>query len=335
MSEIPPRPRVSFVIPVRDDARRLERCLASISRNHYPRELVQVVVVDNGSRDDSSAVARAAAAVVLTANGRVAGLRNLGAGTADGDILAFVDADHEIDTGWIASAARAFAVPDIAAAGAQCDSPPGANWVQQRYDTFRSRSVRPVDVDWLGSGNLAVRRRVFEQIGGFDASLETCEDVDLCNRLRLAGHRLVADPALRNVHFGDPATIRALFYGELWRGRNNFRVTIRGPRTFKHFRSVIVPIVDLLAIGGAAAALLFRVWPLALLCGAIGIGLASLKTLVMLRRSPRPTIAVALQSFLVAATYDLARALALLAGGSHGARRASDNHTDVTTHSHS
>ena len=57
------RQRFSFVIPVRDDARRLEVCLASIAANDYPRDLVQIIVVDNGSRDDSAAVARAAGAL--------------------------------------------------------------------------------------------------------------------------------------------------------------------------------------------------------------------------------------------------------------------------------
>ncbi len=327
--------RVSFVVPVRDDARRLERCVASIARNDYPRELVQIIIVDNGSRDDSAAVARAAGALVLTAHGRVAELRNLGAQTAAGDVLAFVDADHEIDPHWIASAARALDAPAVAAAGAPYSVPADANWVQRRYDTLRSRSPRPVDVDWLGSGNLAIRRDVFQEIGGFDVALETCEDVDLCNRLKLAGHRLVADPALRSIHFGDPATLRALFFGELWRGRNNLRVTWRGPRTFAHFRSLLVPIVDLIAIAGAAAALLVRAWPLALLCAAAGIGLAALKTIAMVKRAPRATVTVAVQSFVVAVAYDAARALALLASGSHGARRSSEHPTDVTADSHS
>ena len=133
----------------------------------------------------------------------------------------------------------------VAATGAPYVSPPAANWVQESYDNLRARPSSRQDVDWLGSGNLAVSRAPFERLGGFDRSLEACEDVDLCNRLRLAGHRIVADPALRSVHFGDPSTLRALFFGELWRGRDNARVTWRGPRTLRHLRSMLIPIATL------------------------------------------------------------------------------------------
>ena len=59
----------TFIIPVRNDARRLERCLASILVNDYPRELVQVVVADNGSSDESVEVARRIGADVLVLPG--------------------------------------------------------------------------------------------------------------------------------------------------------------------------------------------------------------------------------------------------------------------------
>ena len=52
------RPVVSFVIPVRNDAVRLHRCLDSIARNDYPADRVQVIVIDNGSRDDTTGIAR-------------------------------------------------------------------------------------------------------------------------------------------------------------------------------------------------------------------------------------------------------------------------------------
>ena len=58
-------PTVSVVIPVKDRADELARCLDSISRVDYPRELLQVIVVDDGSSDDSAAVARERGALVV------------------------------------------------------------------------------------------------------------------------------------------------------------------------------------------------------------------------------------------------------------------------------
>ncbi len=316
------RPLVSFVIPVRNDALRLGRCLASIARNNYPRELIEIVVVDNESTDGSASAARAVGAVVLRSAGdSVAVHRNRGAKAALGSVIAFADSDHEIDRNWISTAVDVLSDPSVAATGSAYLTQPSPNWVQQQYDGMRSRQVRREEVAWLGSGNFAVKRAAFEQVGGFNAALTACEDVDLCNRLRLAGLRIVADPDLRSVHFGDPKTLKALFFGELWRGRDNLRVTFSGPRTFRHLRSAIVPIADLICLAAGLAALLTGHPLIALLLWGLAIVPAAIKAAFIVRRQLRPGVVAAAQAFAVAVVFDLARALALLARGSHRARR--------------
>jgi GT2 family glycosyltransferase len=252
----------------------------------------------------------------------VADVRNNAAAQARGSILAFVDADHEIDRAWVRTAVDVLSADDIGATGAPCLTDPSPSWVQRQYDAMRSRPTAREEVQWLGSGNLAVKKSVFQEIGGFDASLTACEDVDLCNRLRQAGHRIVADPAMRNVHYGDPKTLKALFYGELWRGRDNVRVTFRGPKTFRELRSAVIPIVDLIAMVVGFAALLLGYPGIALVWWLVVGGLIALRALMILRRQSRPGLASAAQAVAVAAVFDVAKAFALLARGSHGARRS-------------
>ena len=98
--------------------------------------------------------------------------------------LAFVDADHEIAPTWTKAAVASLAEDVDGAAGALCVPPPEGTWVQQMYGALRGRTRGRSEVTWLGAGNLAVRRTAFMQVGGFDATLESCEDVDLCHRLR-------------------------------------------------------------------------------------------------------------------------------------------------------
>ena len=329
------RPLVSFVIPVKNDAQRLQRCLASITGNNYPRELIEIIVVNNQSTDGSGRVARDHGAIVLDAkDGGVAALRNRGARAALGSIIAFADSDHEIAPGWVSAAVDVLSSPAVAATGCACDTDPDANWVQRQYDGLRSRSRRREEVTWLGSGNLAVKRSAFERIGGFNAALTACEDVDLCNRLRRAGFRIVADPALRSVHFGDPRTLRALFFGELWRGRDNLRVTFSGPRTFRDLRSAMVPIADLGVIAGGGAAMLVGYPPVALLLWSLALVPAAARATTIVRKRigkragdfepGRSVVQVsrnAIQAMAVAVVFDFARALAILARGSHHARR--------------
>jgi GT2 family glycosyltransferase/heme exporter protein D len=316
------RPLVSFVIPVKNDAVRLRRCLTSITSNDYPRSLIELVVVDNESTDESALAAREFGAVVLSASGdSVAALRNKGARAALGSVLAFADSDHEIDRHWIETAIDVLADSRVAATGSAYLTQPSANWVQQQYDGLRARTVRREDVDWLGSGNFAVKRAAFERIGGFNASLTACEDVDFCNRLRLAGFRIVADPELRSVHFGDPKTLKALFFGELWRGRDNLRVTFAGPRTFRDLRSALIPIAHLVLVAAAIGSLAFGyVWP-AVAMLLLALVPAAIKASVMHQRQMRRGVVTAAQAMAVAVVFDSARALALLARGSHRARR--------------
>jgi len=314
---------VSFVIPVKNDATRLRRCLATVFANDYPRELIEVLVVDNQSTDASVQVGIDAGATVLPSSARsVAEVRNSAAARARGAILAFVDADHEIDRGWVRAAVDVLSADDIAATGAPCLTDPAPTWVQRQYDAMRSHPIAREDVHWLGSGNLAVKKRVFDELGGFDGQLTACEDVDLCNRIRQAGHRIVADPAMRNVHYGDPKTLKALFYGELWRGRDNIRVTFRGPKTLRELRSALIPIVDLIAMAGGLIALVLGYPWLALVCWLIVAGLIALKAVVLFRRQTRHGIVDFAQSLAVAAVFDVAKAFALLARGSHRSRRS-------------
>jgi hypothetical protein len=322
-----PAPVVSFVIPVRNDAARLSRCLSTILANEYARDRVEIVVVDNGSVDASVDVARVAGATVLQLPGRpVSELRNLGAAAATGDVLAFVDADHEIAADWIAHAVEDLtSAASVGAVGTLCEPPANGTWVQQTYDLLRRRGAGTHDVEWLGSGNMAVSRRAFEEVGGFDTSLQTCEDVDLCRRFRMRGYRILQDPRLRNVHLGDPSTLTALFRGELWRGGDNLRASLRGPLSLRELPSVILPVADLGFLALSAVALIsglrFGVTVAVLaLAGILSSALA--RALRMIVRADRVTPLGCAQAVAVAVTYDVARALALVRPGGHDARKA-------------
>src|SRR5262249_37341750 len=208
-----------------------------------------LLVIDNNSIDGSADVARRLGARVLTSHSNsVAELRNIGAAHSTGDLLAFVDADHEISAAWLRAATDTLHSADVAAVGALCHAPLDGTWVQRAYGLLRGVPRGTRDVEWLGSGNLAIRKAVFQSVGGFDTSLTTCEDVDLCNRIRAGGLRIVSNAGMKNVHYGDPATLWDVFKGELWRGRDNLRVSFRGPLTLRGLPSVLTPIIDVVLI---------------------------------------------------------------------------------------
>ena len=182
-------PRISFVVPVRNEAARLDRCLKSIQGTVGAARHHELVVVDHGSTDASVEIARrhGATVILVPEPASVSELRNRGARSATGEILAFVDADNEIASGWTVAAIENLAQPAVAAVGALYLAPLDGTWVQRAYGHLRGRPHGQHDVEWLGSGNVAVWREAFDAVGGFDTSLETCEDVDFCQKLRAMG----------------------------------------------------------------------------------------------------------------------------------------------------
>ncbi len=313
---------LTVIVPVRNDAVRLARCLASLAADSLPPG-TEVIVADNGSTDNSARVAEDAGARVLELPGlKVSELRNSAAREANGDLLAFVDADHQLLGGWTGAAIDAMRDETVGAAGAKYLPPPGGTWVQQMYGVLRGRTAGSGDTDWLGSGNMVVRRRAFAKVGGFDGSLEACEDVDLCRRLRAAGFRVIADERLRSVHHGDPPTLGALFRAERWRGRNNLQVSLRGPVNLRDLPSIVSPILTLAAVVAVAVGILGTMaglsglW-IAVVAAGLVAALVLARTTAIASRLEQRTLAAIGRAAAVSLTYDLARAASLVAPARH------------------
>ena len=310
-------------MPVRNGAADLGRCLTSLAASAGD-EAIEVVVVDNGSTDGSADVARRHGARVLSRPGlRVGACRNAGASEASAPLLAFVDADHEVTPEWVSACLRAFHDPTTAAAGYLCRAPQPGTWVQRMYDALRARGEGRRDVEWLGAGNLAIRRDVFQSVGGFDESLEACEDVKLCHAIRRAGHRIVSEPDMGSVHHGDPRRLSDLFFGELWRGRDNLRVSLAGPLSIRSLPGMVLPVTMLASLVLTAVGAV--VWPwvgptMALVGLALASAIVAARTVVIIRRGRLSTPVGWLQAAVVAATYDTARALSIVSGATHRTR---------------
>jgi glycosyltransferase involved in cell wall biosynthesis len=162
-----------------------------------------VLVVDNGSTDSSVATGQGWAnrnehvrwmdASDVLGPGAA---RNAGVKHARGDLLAFCDADDVVGPGWLAALGAALEDADVVAGvydfrsldGRRSD-PSGDRTPEQ--DT----SLRPAATSQLGflpaglGANLAVRRKAFDAVGGFDEELLVGEDIDLCWRLQLDRYR--------------------------------------------------------------------------------------------------------------------------------------------------
>lgn len=204
-------PTVTIVIPVKDRDEELARCLASLSRIVYPKEKLQVVVVDDGSTDLSPVLAKLYGAEVVPSGGTGRGpaaARNVGAGIATGDILAFIDSDCTASPDWLGDLIPSFDDPRIAAVGGFVDGMCRESAVDRYESVMSSLSLGSRerigssgdDTFYLPSCNLLVRRTLFHGVGGFRDEMHVGEDVDLTWRLRDQGWTIGYIPAGRVFH---------------------------------------------------------------------------------------------------------------------------------------
>jgi GT2 family glycosyltransferase len=187
----------------------LERCLgASLGRD------AEVVLVDNASPDDTLALFGAwrdrATVVALAENRNFSGGCNAGAAASRGDVLVFLNNDTIVEPGMLEALSEQATAPGVAGAGLRLHYLDGT-LQHAGVAMIRVPSGLPVphhlfhhqpgdlpaarvsyELDVVTAACLAVGRAAFEQIGGFDeAYVNGWEDVDLCLRLRVAGHQIV------------------------------------------------------------------------------------------------------------------------------------------------
>lgn len=209
------RPTASVIIPARNEARTIARLVRAVLDQAPEDWSVEVLVVDDGSTDDTPAVARAAGAKVLELGSRPDGgnpavARNRGALAAAGDPLIFLDADCLPGGGWLARLLAGHAA-GAAVVGGALDLPAGLS-PMARCDYYcgwyHVHSRRPGgEVPNHPPGNLSVRREAFATTAGFTEQQPVAyahEELGWQADVRRRGGRIVFDPSAIVYHYNRP-----------------------------------------------------------------------------------------------------------------------------------
>lgn len=198
-SEGKPAPLVSVIIPVYNDADRLTKCLEALSRQTYPEDSLEIVVVDNGSDDKPDrALARFPKAHLLhEPRPGSYKARNMGIETARGDVFAFTDADCVPSPTWIEEGVHAMARTDdstiIAGEVKLCAKNPEKPTAVELFDMFTSlNQQRCVETHQFGvTANLFVHRKVMGDVGPFREDLKSGGDYEWGRRAASHGYRVL------------------------------------------------------------------------------------------------------------------------------------------------
>lgn len=217
------RSKISVIVPVYNGGDQLRSCLQAISASQRPPD--KVIVVDDGSTDDSASVARDFGYELLILPDGPRGparARNRGASRASSsDILVFIDADVVVHPDTLTRIEGYFqSDPNIAALFGSYDRNPTARNTVSLYKNLLHHYVHQVSraeasTFWAGCG--AVCRKSFEAVGGFDEAYTypSIEDIELGVRLRKGGYRILLCPDVQATHL-KKWTFRRLIHSDIF-----------------------------------------------------------------------------------------------------------------------
>jgi succinoglycan biosynthesis protein ExoA len=284
------QPFVSVVVPARDEEQSLGFCLDSILKQHWPDDRLEVIVVENGSRDRTRNVAEAWAArdprvrVVVSQAANHSEAMNAGIQAARGEIVARVDAHSSVDRRYVAEVVAAFdRHPEAAGVGGAFLA--AGETLRERvagfarssrlgvgggYGTDRIPHDHPVRSVQCG----AYRREMLLAVGGFDPAIAYGEDEDLNWRLRQRGFQVMLCPALLQLY--RPRASLGGLWKQYWNyGRGRMRVLRKHPDFLapRHLAPSALVVV-LAGLAAVAAVVPAARTALALVAGAWGAVLA-------------------------------------------------------------
>jgi succinoglycan biosynthesis protein ExoA len=260
-------PVVSVVIPMLDEMDYIDACLDGFAAQDYPKDLLDVVVVDGGSSDGSREHVETRATrepwvrIVENPRRKAAAAFNVGCGAAKGDVVCLFSAHGVPDPGYVRRSVEVLEEthadgvggrylhvgldPVSNAIGLAMVSPYGMASAHRH-----AQHRQPVDT----ISHPAYRASALAEVGLFDEMLERNSDYELNFRMRELGQTLLFDPTIVSV-YRPRSSLKALARQFWWYGRWKERVARRHPRSLKP-RHLVAPV----AVAGAMVAPLLLAW---------------------------------------------------------------------------
>ena len=228
------KPPVSIIITTLNNEHTIDECLRSIFELNYPKGLLEVIVVDGGSKDSTTKIVEKYPVKLFIYPSNAPAAYNYALKIAKNDIVAIIDADAKVEKEWLNKLVKHLKNPTIAGAGGGIETWNRNNLlskcigydIKYRYGRLKSR------VNRLATMNLLLKKKVIEEIGGFNENLPTQYDTDLCNRMAKKGYRLIYEPNAKCYHFNRPIW-KDYLKQQLQYGRNTFKLYVRNPNLIK------------------------------------------------------------------------------------------------------
>jgi len=196
-------PNVSVIVPVHNAEKIVGECIESILKLDYPKEKIEIIIVDNNSKDTTKeTIQKYPVKYLFEPKKGQFHARNLAVKNASGEILAFTDGDCEVDKMWLKNLLKYFTDDKIGGVGGKVIAY-NPQTVVEKYSAenilIQEWNVKE-KYPYIITANAAYKRKVIEDIGYFDGGQYSGGDVDMGWRLFKAGYKLVYAPEATVLH---------------------------------------------------------------------------------------------------------------------------------------
>ncbi len=237
--------QVSVIIPTYNSAEKIQKCIEGLENQSLPREQYEIIVVDDGSTDETALIKENDTIhYYFQENRGPAAARNRGVELAKGNIVLFTDSDCIPDRDWIEQMVSPFQDLEIAAVKGTYKSNQRSLWARFAQVEFAERYKLLLGteyIDMIDTYSAGYRKEVFCSMGGFDISfpVPNNEDTDLSYRMSLSGHKMVFKPNAVVYHTGHPDTLQKYMRLKFWRGY--WRMVVYERYTAKMIKDTYTP----------------------------------------------------------------------------------------------
>jgi len=227
---------VSIVVPVLNGGKTIESCLKSLMSMDYPSDKIEIIVVDNGSKDNTAELV--SKYPVVCVNEQRTGssyARNTGIDHSVNNYIAFIDVDCVASRGMIRELMKSFDNEDVGVSVGEVVTYPSKNQVENytaiRKSKWQSRNMAYPKSPWFLSNCVVIKREVFEEVGHYDPQFSGmgCEDIDFSWRFFNKG-KYKSEYQPRAVLFHrHRSTFWGLFYQYYRYGKGQYMLSLKHP----------------------------------------------------------------------------------------------------------
>ena len=189
------QPFVSIIVPAYNEEEKIDRCLKHIKNLKYPKENIEIIIVDDGSQDNTADIARKYGVSILRQQHLGCAIaRNKGVEHAKGEIIAFIDADDVCKEEWLIESVPYLKDKQIGAVGCSHNLLNAEKndfvIISHKEKCFR-HIMSPDRTDHIGTSGCVIKKRVFLEVGGFNPEFSAAEDTELSHKIRKKEYEII------------------------------------------------------------------------------------------------------------------------------------------------